>query len=550
MGPKCERLRESNQVSDNESVDSWVTVDSVGPDDGHVDFLEGSDEQLRRGEFLGPDGYGTVEDVDWTNLHVRHPREAQPFFSYTRPDLVEGANSIGTLPRDQYGGVTRDAAHSGPPTGVPTHHGPPSAPNTTSPLARATNSANSTTQSWSPRRLWPGRASPERVVNTISDLHLHDDRSSCPSAQRAHRSSNGSAPGVPTRHVRFRKEDATRPKTQPRHGHASQDVRERPAQHTYPSYAPAGPSYVSTTPNHTLAAPSYAVYYPPQSSYDHSVHSSSAQGTVYYPEHQQQPPAACPPPVSDTRSHGTPWLPRGSRSRLQSSASHIDAKTAESALRGEFVQLEDFLYNVNVEYDELKVVDNYGNIQLKPSKPRKVITSFFKWLEAWGCYESLLVGHYGYDMYEEMSQYRSFMLRLTDKYKMPFILNYDERNRSALGRVRSFEFASFNQELFVTTFTAMALKNVNRCTKCSSPDHGANECPFRSGNQGGGTSQGTSEPTKKRIDPNEICIKFQDGTCRFKKCPRKHACMFCKGNTGAMFCSTCPPKAGGSTSIS
>ena len=87
---------------------------------------------------------------------------------------------------------------------------------------------------------------------------------------------------------------------------------------------------------------------------------------------------------------------------------HVDSKTAYRALSGEFMHLEDFLdCNVN-EYEA-----GDCDYQLRPLRPRKVITSLYKWMEAWGHYEVTLVSRYGLDIYFELASYRSFILSLT-----------------------------------------------------------------------------------------------------------------------------------------
>ena len=230
---------------------------------------------------------------------------------------------------------------------------------------------------------------------------------------------------------------------------------------------------------------------------------------------------------------------------------HIDSRTALKALNGEFVQLDWFLDNdCGNDYEH---VDHNVDSMLRPLRPRRHITSMYKWMEAWGHYEVTLVSSYGLDMYFELASYRSFILSLTDKYKIPFILTYDERHRAALGRARSFDFSYFNNQLFVTIFDVSSLRATTKCSKCASNEHGTKDCPFRGGAPAGGvTTQGSNDKTRagrQVIDPNEVCIRFQDGSCRFRKCPRKHCCMFCGGPKGAKSCDVCAAKSGAATSL-
>ena len=281
-------------------------------------------------------------------------------------------------------------------------------------------------------------------------------------------------------------------------------------------------------------------------------------GRMYdIPPHSYDPIQTGPPrhvPMYDYTGHRTLWpatdnvqgYASAHQRRPYGAPEHIDERTVNTALRGEFVNLEHCLTSCSNEYEEVRLFDNAGNIQVKASRPRKLITSFSKWLQAFGYYEALLVAYYGKELYIEMSRYRSFILELTDKYKIPYILTYDERNRMDLGRLRSFRFSRFNQEIFVTTLDGNSMKVVTKCSKCSSTEHSSGDCPFRSSHQGaGGPSGGASDNPrrKQQIDPNDICIRFQDGTCKFKKCPRRHCCFICEGPNGAKSCPTCKSKS-------
>ena len=223
---------------------------------------------------------------------------------------------------------------------------------------------------------------------------------------------------------------------------------------------------------------------------------------------------------------------------------HVEPKTAYKALNGEFVQLETFL---DCNANEYEAVEYDMDSQLRSYRPRRMITSLYKWMQAWGHYEVTLVSRYGLEMYYELASYRSFILSLTDKYKVPFILTYDERHRAALGRTRSFDFTFFNHQLFVTIFDVNSLRTSSKCAKCASLEHNSKDCPFRGAAPTGGvTNQSGADKGRtgrQNIDPDEVCIRFQDGTCKFKKCPRKHCCLLCGGPNGAKSCGNCAGKA-------
>jgi hypothetical protein len=217
---------------------------------------------------------------------------------------------------------------------------------------------------------------------------------------------------------------------------------------------------------------------------------------------------------------------------------HVPTRSAESAVNGEFIDLIDFVNSsISVsETDEFKTfIDECGNVNFKYQRNKKAITSAFRWLEAWGSYQLIVCRMYSYNVLHHMISYQIFILSLFAKYKLPYVITYDIRHRQILGRRRSFEFSRLNQELFVTTFDANAIRSVNRCTKCSAVDHATGDCPFR------GTGQTANLPRAKNSDQSsEICLLFQQGLCKpSRKCRRKHVCMGCGGKEGFRDCAKC-----------
>ena len=219
---------------------------------------------------------------------------------------------------------------------------------------------------------------------------------------------------------------------------------------------------------------------------------------------------------------------------------HVDKKIIQSALSGEFIEIAELLStNYSTEAQDFKtVIDSAGNLTVKCIKPKRVITSSFKWLEAWSLYELILCPVYGAETFVEMCNYRLFMLGLFARYKLPYVLNYDYKHRLLLGAQRSFRFSKVTGELYLITFDSLSHKGP-RCTKCNSSEHGQSECPntkpFRAAGQGD-----LPKPKRTGDRSNEICFSFNDGRCRAgQKCPRRHECSGCGGPDSRKSCPKC-----------
>lgn len=234
------------------------------------------------------------------------------------------------------------------------------------------------------------------------------------------------------------------------------------------------------------------------------------------------------PDVPGTTSEGVSHL-----------TAHVANKQINSALCGEFLDLQDLLDHSGELNNELKsVVDSYGNVSFRTFKNKKMITSPYKWLEAWGLYEVILGRVHGYSVIHEMISYNNFILNLFQRFKIAHVLNYDCRHRRRLAAHRSFSFAKINYDVYIDCFDATALRSTIRCSRCSSADHDQVECPFRP------SSPATSDPfpNKKvtRSVATEICKNFQDGKCKFgKRCHRRHVCAGCGGSEGQSSCVIC-----------
>ena len=243
---------------------------------------------------------------------------------------------------------------------------------------------------------------------------------------------------------------------------------------------------------------------------------------------------------------------------------HLQDRTRNAALSGEFVELSDFLCNAlgNDVCEYRTSVDSEGNLSVKPVRQARTVSSLLRWIEAWTAYELLLCSAFGADVFQEMARYRMFIVGLFHRYRMPFVLSYDYRHRRALGAERSFNFSALSSELYITTFDSSALRVANRCQRCSSAEHSTQECPFRVPGQGDlprqrgmGRQSQTDRSAERSADSrpadrsSEICYLFQEGRCRAgARCGRRHVCISCGGAEGFKSCQKCsggkqPPKS-------
>ena len=224
-------------------------------------------------------------------------------------------------------------------------------------------------------------------------------------------------------------------------------------------------------------------------------------------------------------------------------AEHVSQRVASAALNGEFIDLCDLL-NAGVDVDEFKSsIDSNGNLSFKSVKQSKSIVNVYKWLEAWGVYELIMVKAFGYELFVQMNRYRNFIIGLFQKFKAPQVITYDFKHRQRLSTCYSSNFVTLDHDLYVTIFDAQALRNVNKCNKCSSVDHSSVECPFKSSQQSSDpfrSKRGQSSSNQSSNVKGQVCQRFQNDSCRFgNKCRYKHECFECGGSEGFKSCSRC-----------
>ena len=254
----------------------------------------------------------------------------------------------------------------------------------------------------------------------------------------------------------------------------------------------------------------------------------------------------------------TPWTAPGAARGIPSTqvaapcGINISDKTALTALRGEYIRLDEFLtqYNFDINDEEYKsVVDNEGNVTVKPKKRKRVINSFARWEEAYTNYERLMVYYGGYEMYDQMVRYRVYIASVNRKYKWQAVAMYDARHRLDLAHRNSCQFAHLNSDLANTIFDSTAIKpNAPRCPRCSAYDHvEVAECPFPPRAAAAATKKPQFSFGGLGATATEICNNFNEGRCKWnEKCRRIHMCIRCKGPHPARDCT----KAAGATAVS
>ena len=227
----------------------------------------------------------------------------------------------------------------------------------------------------------------------------------------------------------------------------------------------------------------------------------------------------------------------------------IPAKTKNAALRGEFINLAEFLLDSETpSLNELEPFMNNGNVTFRQKKTRKVIDSFSRWLNAWSNYERLLVSNMP-ELYLCMLEYRQFLQSCDLKYQWSAVHAYDCRFRAKLGETCSFQLNSVQNDLFVIIFDATAVKrNIRACHRCKSLDHLANNCPVPLSN----TLEEKKTPAKSKGERFfhqgvEICNNYQSGRCGFPSCRRAHVCQKCRGPDSFERCTNCQGGATGGT---
>ena len=87
----------------------------------------------------------------------------------------------------------------------------------------------------------------------------------------------------------------------------------------------------------------------------------------------------------------------------------VSDKLVKSALKGEFINLSEFLPNIyDVVTDMETYVTSEGSVQVRPKRQNKVIYSFTSWSSAWSNYEVSIVPQRP-ERYINLAQYRNLI---------------------------------------------------------------------------------------------------------------------------------------------
>ena len=222
------------------------------------------------------------------------------------------------------------------------------------------------------------------------------------------------------------------------------------------------------------------------------------------------------------------------------------ADTKAKALRGEYVQLEDFAPNELLPPNPAlePFADSHGALTLRPKSPKKVLDNFDKWLAAWSNYELLLVqnGH----NYAQLAHHRATIQYANRKYYWSVIYAYDVKYRLARGEQHSFDFSQAVGDLYGSCFEAAELKPyAPRCKRCKSTNHMIAECPFPTGEAMEKKPAQTTYQDRWYHGHQEGCNNWNAAKCFYSACKRAHVCKGCRGPQPMLHCTTCQqfPKA-------
>ena len=224
----------------------------------------------------------------------------------------------------------------------------------------------------------------------------------------------------------------------------------------------------------------------------------------------------------------------------------ITQKTKDAALRGEFVNLSEFLqFAESAVSNDLEPSVQNGILTFAPRKPKKCIESFHSWLMAWNSYEQLLISEKP-ELYNRLVCYRRFIQSCDVKFMWHATYSYDCRFRAKLAQAHSFQYDQIDYDLYITIFDTTAVRrNAKTCFRCKSLEHSVQDCPFPSRNPMEENKKGQKGKTSERWFHNntEGCNNYQSGKCVFPGCKRAHVCRQCRGSDPFYKCATCGGKA-------
>lgn len=224
----------------------------------------------------------------------------------------------------------------------------------------------------------------------------------------------------------------------------------------------------------------------------------------------------------------------------------IQEKTIRQALEGNYVSLDEFLQNFNVNNLDAGDIQSYidtdtGNVAYRSKKQKRRVINFNTWLEAWSNYEQLMISYHGIQLYSVMVQYRMLIMSYDRKYTWPSVAMLDMRHRLFLSK-KSVCFVDIDPVLLSSVFDPTSVKmGAPRCLRCKSFDHFVSECffPENSPVPSAGSAQ---KPKQKSFKQNqssaaqEICQNFNALRCVFPTCRRLHICKVCRSDLPYELC--------------
>jgi hypothetical protein len=148
----------------------------------------------------------------------------------------------------------------------------------------------------------------------------------------------------------------------------------------------------------------------------------------------------------------------------------IPDKSVNAAVRGEFVELIDFLPTTRVwdgTGDTLTIED--GKVTVAPKK-RQTLTSYELWQEAFTVYEYVVVSsHPG--KFAEFSSYRQIMQRASKQFHWPALCTFDAYHRIAVAGTPGRRLDEVDASLYAQILNSTAVKANMGCYNCKATDH-------------------------------------------------------------------------------
>jgi hypothetical protein len=168
-------------------------------------------------------------------------------------------------------------------------------------------------------------------------------------------------------------------------------------------------------------------------------------------------------------------------SNLQTEVSGVSQKTLDAAVRGEFIDINEFLPSIMATShlpltDIEPYLDSNGMVCYKQKRSTRKIANFSTWTEAWTRYQKHLVKHLRSEVHSSMADYFIFILESDKKYSWSAIAILDFKHRLSLGKKGNFAdllaFEVVDPLMLLTVLDASSLKpNAIKCKHCSGYDY-------------------------------------------------------------------------------